>query len=276
MEKAKLAENTKKRPKIDFDKITIKNDLMFHFVMSDKEICKGVVSRLLGIEIEDIEYPELQKDIQSTYNSRGIRLDVYVKTKDGTKTIDVEMQRQSEPNLELRSRYYQSMIDSDSITKGVEIDLLNESYVIFICPFDYFDLKQSVYWFETYCRDNKDLKLQDKKATIIYNTRAFRAEKDPELKALLNYFDNNQITSDFCSSLDNKVVAVRHSGKFRRDYSDMDLFAYDNRMEGQKEKTTEIVIEMIKKGFSFEVIADIVKLSVEQIKQIAEKAEIAE
>jgi len=78
---------------IDFDKITIKDDLMFHFVMSDKTICMGVVSRLLGVEVTDIEYPELQKDIQSTYNSRGIRLDVYAKTKDGTKTIDVEMQR---------------------------------------------------------------------------------------------------------------------------------------------------------------------------------------
>ena len=139
-----------------------------------------------------------------------------------------------------------------------------------------------MYWFESYCRDDKNLKLEDKTATIIYNCKGFKSEKDPELRALLNYFEDNTVTSDFCSDIDNKVYNVRQSAKFRRDYTDMDLFAYDNRIEGRiegeqigrQQEKTEIILEMQKNNFSNEVIANITKLSVEEVKEIISKAPV--
>ena len=47
-----------------------------------------------------------------------------------------------------RTRYYQSMIDIDSLLKGAVYSELKESYVIFICTSDPFESGLPVYTFE--------------------------------------------------------------------------------------------------------------------------------
>ena len=62
------------------------------------------------MEIDHIEYPELQKSIDLDYDAKGVRLDVYVK--DGNNTVyNIEMQAIDTKELPKRSRYYQSMTD---------------------------------------------------------------------------------------------------------------------------------------------------------------------
>ena len=39
---------------------------------------------ILGVKIDHIEYPELQKTINARYESKSIRLDVYVEDGEGT------------------------------------------------------------------------------------------------------------------------------------------------------------------------------------------------
>ena len=46
--------------------------------MSDPKLCKPLLEYILNIKIKSIEYPELQKVIDKRYDSKGIRLDVYV------------------------------------------------------------------------------------------------------------------------------------------------------------------------------------------------------
>ncbi len=52
---------------------------MFFKVMQDDEICKELIERLLKIKIEHIERPVLQKEIRPYYQSKGVKLDVYLK-----------------------------------------------------------------------------------------------------------------------------------------------------------------------------------------------------
>ena len=85
--------------------------------MSDKEICKEFLEKLLEIEIEKIEMPENQKTIDLLLESKGIRLDIYVKDENNT-VYNVEMQRGKNRNLPKRLRYYQGNIDLDLISKG--------------------------------------------------------------------------------------------------------------------------------------------------------------
>lgn len=47
--------------------------------MSDHEICKEFLEKLLDIEIEKIEMPSSQKVIDLLLDCKGIRLDIYVK-----------------------------------------------------------------------------------------------------------------------------------------------------------------------------------------------------
>ena len=102
--------------------------------MSDKEICKEFLEKLL--EIEKINIPENQKTIDLLLQSKGIRLDIYVKDENNT-VYNVEMQRGNNRNLPKRLRYYQGNIDLDLITKGEDYRMLPKSYIIFICTFAY-------------------------------------------------------------------------------------------------------------------------------------------
>ena len=66
------------------------DDYMFGAVMHDPDICKKVLERVLKIKIDHLEYPELQKSIKPYYESKGVRLDVYVK--DSDQVFDIEVQ----------------------------------------------------------------------------------------------------------------------------------------------------------------------------------------
>ena len=118
------------------EELTITDDFMFGAVMRDAAICKGVLERLLRIKIDHIEYPELQKVITPFYSRKGVRLDVYVA--DSGRVFDVECQTYRIESIGKRTRYYQSMIDIDSLMKGADYAELKESFVIFICLDDPF------------------------------------------------------------------------------------------------------------------------------------------
>lgn len=136
------------------------------------------------MKIGKIEYPTLQKSISPFYKSKGIRLDVYA---DDSRIFDIEMQTSITPDLGKRSRYYQSMMDSDNLLKGQNYNDLKESYVIFICLSDPFKLGLPVYTFRNLCEENPSADLNDKSYKVFYNASAYEKETDKELFALLQY-----------------------------------------------------------------------------------------
>jgi predicted transposase/invertase (TIGR01784 family) len=116
--------------------LNLEDDFLFAKVMSDKEVCKELLEEILEIEIEKIEMIEEQKTIDLLLESKGIRLDVYVK--DENRTIyNVEMQRGNHRNLPKRLRYY--LFSDTLISKGEDYRKLAKSYIIFICTFDLFN-----------------------------------------------------------------------------------------------------------------------------------------
>ena len=75
-----------------FEELTLADDFMFYQVMQDDEICIGLLERLLKIDIDHIERQELQKEIKPYYQTKYIKLDVYVKNDD--KIYDIEIQNE--------------------------------------------------------------------------------------------------------------------------------------------------------------------------------------
>ena len=94
------------------EELTLADNFMFCHTMKNEELCKELLEKLLHIKIERIVYPELEKELTAYYESKSVRLDVYVK--DSNKVYDIEMQNQPTNFLPLRTRYYQSMIDVDN------------------------------------------------------------------------------------------------------------------------------------------------------------------
>ena len=239
------------RPK-PVDELTFTDDGMFQEVLRNPEICAELVERLLHLPVKHIEYPELEKTIAPYYTTRGVRLDVYLKDVD--KIIDVEMQSYPQDALGKRTRYYQSMIDMDSLMKGQDYSELKESYILFICKRDPFKDEQKnhyglpCYTFKNICEENPAVNLNDKSVKVIYNASAYREEKDDKVRAFLHFIHTNEPgEDDFTKRLSSLVEQIKDNEKFRRDYAAMNLHDRDitraARREGVLQGATEAKIE---------------------------------
>ena len=111
-----------------FEDLTFSDHYMFEKVLQNEEICKELLERLLKIKIDYLVYPEIEKTISPYYETKGVRLDVYVK--DSDKVFDIELQNALDMDLPFRTRYYQSMVDTDSLLKGEHYSKLPKSFVI--------------------------------------------------------------------------------------------------------------------------------------------------
>ena len=151
-----------------FDDLTFADHYMFEKVLHEnQDVCQELLERLLKIKIDHIEYPEIEKTISPYYETKGVRLDVYVK--DSDKVFDIEIQNNSGISLPKRMRYYQSMVDMDSLLKGQDYSELKESFIIFICNFDPFHQDLPCYTFKNLCIQDKNLELCDETTKIIFN-----------------------------------------------------------------------------------------------------------
>lgn len=212
------------------DQLVFSDDFMFGAVMRDADICKEVIERLLQIKIDHIAYPELQKSISPLYTQKGVRLDVYVAGSD--KVFDVECQSYKIENIGKRTRYYQSLLDIDSLFKGHDYSELKESYVIFICLDDPFDENLPVYTFERKCKEKADVDLNDKTHHIVFNAAAYDKEDNPEIKDFLSFVRSNKADSDFTRRIANMVQAKKFEQTFFNEYMAWNLHDMDVKKQG--------------------------------------------
>ena len=220
---------------------------MFGAVMSNPKLCKPLLELILGVKIQKIEYPELQKVINERYGSKGIRLDVYVEDEAGT-VYNVEIQTTDKGHLPRRTRYYQGMIDLHILERGEDYTSLRKSFVIFICTYDPFGEGRWVYTFENRCRENLDLPLGDGSTKIILNTKGYVGEISEELKSLLHYMDSLVPEDEYTQELDNTVAEVRMDEKWRLEYMRLVERDRENRRLG---KYTQTVAQVRKSRHRF-------------------------
>ena len=228
------------------DELSFTDDFMFGTVMKNKAICKGVIERLLHIKVGKIEYPSLQKTIAPFYESKGIRLDVYVS--DPERIFDIEIQTSIPPSLPKRTRYYQSLMDVDNLLRGQSYAELKESYVIFICTQDPFGRGLPVYTFHNVCSEDGSIFLDDKSYKVFYNVGAYGKEREAELSALLQYLCERRATSGFTQRIDALVEKAKRNEKFRSVYMSLNIHEDDLRMAGEKIGFERGVATGIRKG----------------------------
>ena len=200
-----------------FEKLSIIDDYMFGAVMSDPKRCKRLLEEILNIKIRRIEYPERQKTIDVKYDSKSVRLDIYVEDDKNT-VYDIEMQTTSDGNLPLRMRYYQDMIDLNIIDKGENYKHLKQSFVIFLCTFDPFGKDRYKYLFKHICVDDHDVVLEDKATPILLNCKGHVGDISDDLKDFLNYMAGQEPKGDFVQDIAKGVEEIRKNEVWRRDY----------------------------------------------------------
>ena len=230
MEAAALA----KQPEAKWEDLSISNDFLFGKVMQDAELCKELLQRILPeLDIDHVEYPELQKTIKEDFEAKGVRLDAYVNDGKGT-VYDIEMQAVTSKYLPRRTRYYQSMIDLQLVEKGQDYDTLNDSYIIFICLSDLFGKGRYRYSFENICKEDMEVMLNDGAKKIFLNADGKKGDISEELKAFLDYVAGRPSEDAFVKKLESAVEKAKKNRKWRREYMTLLMRDRENQKIGKE------------------------------------------
>ncbi|WP_297430108.1 Rpn family recombination-promoting nuclease/putative transposase [Clostridium sp.] len=249
--------------------LNLEDDFLFAKVMSDKEICKELLEKVLEIEIEKIEMIQEQKTIDLLVESKGIRLDVYVKDEKNT-IYNVEMQRGRHKNLPKRLRYYQGSIDLDLISKGEDYRKLAKSYIIFICTFDLFEKGRHKYTFQNVCLEDNSIILNDEAQKIILSTKGIIKDLDEELLEFLEYVEDStddtvkHTKGNLVKNIHERVKEVKNDRSVEVEF--MTLLERDR--EKIEEAIRQLILKQYSKGLSIEYIAEINEFDVEYVKEI--------
>lgn len=203
---------------LDWSKLTITNRFMFNKVFTtNTEACKRLLEILLNIKIAKIEAPKGEYTLEGgSIENRGVRFDVF--TEDDNHLYDIEMQTVEETDLPERARYYQDMMDVDSLKAGEPYSRLKDSVVIFICTFDIFKNiePKPVRIFKNMNIEDKQTELNDRTKKIFFNINEYdKIKNNKDLKALLKFFSKNKTETEFTNSLKELVKIAKQNERWR-------------------------------------------------------------
>ncbi len=262
-------------PEQKWEQATLANNFIFYKVMRNhQEACKRLLEMLLEIQIESIEM-NTEETIALDFDSKGIRLDVFVK--DSTRMFDVELQVANTNELPERARYYQGVMDVDTLKAGQKYRELRESHVIFICLDDIFKNGLPINTFENICLEDGKTKLGDRSYKhFFFVPLCAKMIKDEETKAFFELLMSNEASTGYTDELKIYVADAKQSTENKRQYMEWERQrAYDleaGRAEGEQKKANEVAINLLKLNqLTPEQIAQSVGLPLEQIFELQKK-----
>lgn len=231
--------------------------------------------------IEKITFPEGEKSIDNRYDSKSIRLDVYVHDENGH-VYDIEMQctNGSEGELPKRTRYYQGMIDMDELKKGQYYTALKESFIIFICTFDPFGENLPMYTFRHRCIEKEGLELGDLSTKIFLNAKGESDTLDPDIAAFLRYVDGKAAEGALTKEINEEVIRIKEHKEMRREYMTLLMELQKYKTEGMQEgieigmekKGRTVIMNLLKLNMPIDNIAAATESSIPYVKEIAREA----
>ena len=255
----------KKKP---FEKLTITDNYMFQAVMRDSDRVRPLLEMVLGKIIRKIIVVETEKSKESGYQSRGIRMDVYIED-DENSVYDVEMQTTKKRFLGKRFRYYQSAIDVEHVTKGEDFGKLKTSHIIFITTYDPFGRGWFLYPFSTLCPWDSSIKMRDSSFRYVLNTKGTTDANghpvSPEIKELLAYMDGKSPQSEYTRMLDDAVKEVKQSEERRLEYMSINTFAADERIVGRYSTYVQSIRDTT---YTDDILAGVLKIKPKTINNI--------
>lgn len=261
----------------------ISNDWLFGKTMSDAELCRMLLEKVLGVKIKRVEFLNNQQIVDNLNAVKGIRLDIYVES-DESVVYDVEMQTKNKEVVK-RSRFYQSSLDMDMIVKGDSYKQLSPSYIIFICTFDLFKLGRYQYSFRYWCDEDKELLLGDGTHKVFLNTQGTIDDVDEDIKEFLAYVENSteevakNCKGNLVKRVHEKVEAIRNDEECEVEYMTyldrLNEEREEGRVEGREQGKIELVEEMVKKNLDVDLIMQITKLTEQQIKEIEKNMQLS-
>lgn len=275
-----------------FEELDFSDWFIFGRVLEDPALCRDFLSTLLQEDIGPLTTIVREKDLRITVGGKTVRLDICASRKD-IAIYDAEMQNLPANKtvrslqLPLRSRAYQSMLDSDVLDRGAKFEDLPDVNIVFICTFDPFDKGKYLYHFVNTCTDDSDLKLQDRAHRFFFNVTSEDPDIPDGIRKLFDYIKNRKPADELTMRIDSAVHKARRIIRERSQYIEM-IFPDDiiddikgrawaagreegmeaGREEGREEGRKSFIEDALSRGKTCEEIADFFGIPLEQVKEI--------
>lgn len=197
------------------------------------------------------------------------------------------MQQNWRDDLEKRSRYYQGLLDSSLLVPGEQsYNALNDTYIIMIMPFDLFGKGRYQYTVKSFCKEDKEIEIQDGATRIFLNTHGKNKEEvRPELIEFLNYVEKtNELQeamfhSEKVTKIQKAVQQIKSNEeigvKYMQKWEEIAEAREEGREEGRTEGREQLLINQIQKkqakGKDLTQIADELEMTEEEVQKILDK-----
>lgn len=235
-------------------------------VFEDKP-CAEFLLRII-LNRDDLKVKEVhgQHDLNNI-QGRSVRLDILAVDHEN-RAYNVEVQRSDSGAVAKRARYNSSLLDANLTRKGDAYDALNETYVIFITENDVLRGGLPIYHINRIIEETGKPFGDD--AHIIYVNSQIKDET--ALGKLMHDFT--------CTDPDdmNYPVLAQRVRYFKEDTKGvttmckaMEEMRAEERKEATYAKAIAVAQKMLKAGIPYEEIADMVELSVDEVKALDTK-----
>ena len=225
-------------------------NLVDRFLFDETMEVPGMYQMTVNILLENnatlLDRVQTEKEFRVSPVLRSVRLDVVSMDVSG-KVYYTEMQKKNTGNLVKRSRYYQSQLDVSLLEPGsVNFNLLNDTCLILIAPFDLFGKSLYRYTFSGVCEECPELKLQDGAVRVFINTKGTnRSEFSQEFLEFMEYLTDTSdqaaeaASSEKIKTMHKEVQKIKASEKMGVKYMQKWEERVYDRLEGKIEGKIE-------------------------------------
>ena len=131
-------------------------------------------------------------------------------------------------------------MDVDNVQHRTGYDVLNESYVVFLCMGDAFGKGFPVYTFRYRADEDNDFLMDDGTVNVFFNAKKYDTMKSEELRAFFKYLCGKEPSSGFTDRLSALVERVKTNAQWRHRF-----MTWEQEMAIQSnEKAKEIAQDM--------------------------------
>lgn len=273
----------KKQNIVPLKDLNLTDRFLFDEVLEDRETYQDVLSIIFGRDISLLDQPQTEKELRVSPLIRSIRMDVFAMSEEQS-IYNTEMQNTRKTDLAKRSRYYQSLIDTNLLEPGVpNYNILNQSFVIIIMTFDLFGYGKYVYTFENRCKEVPECSLGDGTTKIFISTKGKNADEvSEEFIEFLKYVEHstnetaNQAKSERVRRVHERVCKVKVNEEIGVKYMQAWEEKYYEREEGREEGRMNTLVSQVcrklAKGMEAAAIADMLEEEEDVIQDICDVA----
>ena len=284
--------------------LTLFDKFLFDETMDIPEAHEAALQIILGDDkLRLLTHTQTEKEFRTAPWLRSIRLDVFAMDQ-RERIYNTESQKEEKNDLVKRSRFYQALIDSSLLAPGdTNFNLIKDTCIIMITPFDLFGKGKYCYTFRTRCDEDPSLLLEDGAVRIFLNSHGTNPEEvSEELVEFLKYMESTdaflaensknekikQIHKHVSQIKASEEMGVKYMQKWEERVLDREKGREEGlaegrekgreeglaegREEGKAEGLIETAISMYKNGISKPLIAKVTGFSEEKIDKILKDA----